>query len=445
MTKPDPKKFHKLYGTKKVKMVYDKKDYVDYIIMNILTAAVMYACFASDFVASRVDTVLPGAGMMMALLSVGYCAQMILLFPKRHGGVKLQAPIMIKRPMEVVHSVIYHLTNVKPMWYVAVGLLLLENYVISITPTWPHKVELMHEIAVYGFFLHFILLMLYRTFILIGHLQKTAHIREVLMQSNWRGQITRQPNMALEVWHAYCTGMMTHIALLAPWYVVIALSNFSLVLMPVVVILNIVVQFRFLKDMNNWYYREHWLGHNSEFEFVYLHGPHHDAIPSGLVGVAGTGFLEGFVRNAIGFPAPFFNPILSFLFHTQLVYEDINLHQYIPGMFPKVDRGFENVSQHSSHHYGKMEPLGVGLKLDQPSCPERVEKAYKMLPYEFNNSAMLDEQLTDFKWDNPQHRWYLSMIDKYQGSDGNDAEPIAAADTKPNASAESKKETEESA
>ena len=191
--------------------------------------------------------------------------------------------------------------------------------------------------------------------------------------------------------------------------------------MPLFVVVNIVVQFKFLKQINNWYYREHWLGHNSEVEFIYLHGPHHDAIPSGLVGVAGTGFLEGFVRNGIGFPAPFFNPILSFLFHTQLVYEDINLHQYIPGMFPKVDREFENVSQHSSHHYGKMEPLGVGLKLDQEVCPERVAKEYKMIPYEFKNSAMLDEELTGFKWDNPQHRWYLSMIDKYQGSDDSDS------------------------
>lgn len=421
MTKPEKSQFHKLYGTKKLRMVYSKQDYSDYILMNGITAVLMYCCYASDLVAPRMDAVLPGGGLSIAAIAGLLCLQMVALFPKRQGGVKWQMPLVLQRPREVFHSLGYHFGNIQSMWLLAVAVLLLENVVIALTPTWPHQTELMHAIAVYAFFIHFAILMLYRTAVLISHLRKAEHVREVLSQSNWRGQIKRQPNMALEIWHAYCTGTTTHICLLAPWYMVIALANFSLLLLPAVILINVLVQFRFLKQINNWYYREHWLGHNSEIEFIYLHGPHHDAIPSGLVGVAGTGFLEGFVRNGIGFPAPFFNPVLSFLFHTQLVYEDINLHQYIPGVFPKIDREFENVSQHSSHHYGKMEPLGVGLKLQQPSCPERVAKEYKMLPDEFKNSALLDEQLTGFKWDNPQHRWYLSMIDKYQDTDNGGA------------------------
>src|SRR5262249_28348925 len=136
----------------------------------------------------------------------------------------------------------------------------------------------------------------YRTVILIAHLAKRELVREVLMQTPWQRTIKAKTNMTLEILHAYGTGVLTHIVLLAPWYMVIKYSRFSVIFLPVVCLINVIVHLKWMQRYNGWFYRDHWLGHNSELEFVYLHGTHHDAIPSGLIAVSENGFLEGFLR-----------------------------------------------------------------------------------------------------------------------------------------------------
>src|SRR5262249_28075432 len=93
---------------------------------------------------------------------------------------------------------------------------------------------------------------------------------------------------------------------------------------------------------------------------------------------------------------------------------DIDSHQYIPGVFPRMPRGFYEVSHHSTHHFGHIEPYGFGINVDQPNVSEETKKRFSELPDELKNALELDEQLTGYQWDNPKHRWFLDLIDKYQ-------------------------------
>jgi hypothetical protein len=169
-----------------------------------------------------------------------------------------------------------------------------------------------------------------------------------------------------------------------------------------------------MRTYNLWFYRDHWLGHNSELEFVYLHGPHHDAIPCGLIGVSGNGFLEGLLRHSLGNPMALYGPVAAFLLYTFEVVTDINSHQYIPGVFPKMPRKFHEHAQHSTHHYGRLEPYGVALRIDQAGGLGGKKWLRFLYPPELRTSYLLDTQLTEFQWDNARHRRFLELFDKYQ-------------------------------
>jgi hypothetical protein len=239
-------------------------------------------------------------------------------------------------------------------------------------------------------------------------------VREVLLQSSWRNVGRVRQNIRLEIVHAYLTGILTHIILIAPWYLIITHVKFSVLLVPLICLLNARMHVWFLKVINDWFYRDHWLGHNSELEFLYLHGTHHDAIPSGLMAVAGNGLLEGLWRNLLGYPTPFYNPLWAFVAYSVEIYRDIDFHQYIPGIFPRLGAEFRAVGQHSTHHFGRLEPYGFGIKLDQPGFSAGFKAAFRQFPDEFSNSIRLDEELTQFEWDNPRHRWYLEMSRRYE-------------------------------
>ncbi|HEX6160168.1 MAG TPA: hypothetical protein VF111_08380, partial [Thermoanaerobaculia bacterium] len=105
-------------------------------------------------------------------------------------------------------------------------------------------------------------------------------------------------------------------------------------------------------------------------------------------------------------------PVLAFLVLTIEVQKDIEAHQYIPGVFPRLPRKVVEVSQHSTHHFGQIEPYSFGIKVDQPDA-ERYKNLFRGLPDTLRNSAKLDEELTSFKWDNPTHRRTLSLYAKY--------------------------------
>jgi|SRR5262245_9982793 len=399
MKKNDPAVFHKLYGIKKSRIAYQGRDFLDYLLMIALSALAVGLSY--------------GVGHVMSIVGLALCAFMLATFISRHG-VEFRAPSILRRPQDALYMLLYKLQNLKPIYFIALGLLLLENFLIAATPNLPHHVGLMRTIALWLFYAHFISITAYRTAILADHLAKKELVREVLTQTPWKRVVNEKTNITLEIAHAYCTGLLTHIILIAPWYLVITHASFSVIFLPVVCLINVIVQLKWTKALNAWFYRDHWLGHNSELEFIYLHGTHHDAIPSGMIAVAGNGFLEGFMRFTVGMPTAFYNPVISFLFYTVEIKHDIKRHQYIPGVFPRMPRELMELFQHSAHHYGLLEPYSIGMKLDQPGVAEEYKKSYARYPDEITNSIKLDEELTGFRWDNQTQQKILNLYDKYQ-------------------------------
>jgi hypothetical protein len=399
MKKNDPAVFHKLYGIKKSRIAYHGRDFLDYLLMIALSALVVGLSY--------------GFGHVMSIVGLALCALMLATFIARHG-VEFRAPLILRRPQDVIYMFIYKLQNLKPMYFVALGLILLENFLIAVTPNLSHHVELMRAGALWLFYIHFMSITAYRTVVLIDHLAKKELVREVLTQTPWKRVVNAKTNITLEILHAYVTGLLTHIVLLAPWYLVISYSSFSVILLPVMCFIDVVVHWKWIKGYNAWFYRDHWLGHNSELEFIYLHGTHHDAIPSGLIAVSENGFLEGFMRYTVGSPTSCYNPVISFMIHMVEIITDIKRHQYIPGVFPRLPRRMLEIFQHSTHHYGLLAPYSVALKVDQPYVAEEYKKYYAKYPDTVTNSIRLDEELTGFRWDNPIQQKILSLYDKYQ-------------------------------
>ena len=392
--------FHKLYGIRRARIGYHKRDFLDYILMIALSALAVGLSY--------------GVNHVMSIAGLALCVLMLPTFIARHG-VEFRVPLILKRPQDVLYMLAYKLRNLRPMYFIALGLLLLENALIAATPNLPHHVELMRTIAFYLFYTHFISITAYRTAILVDHLAKKELVREVLMQTPWKRVVNEKTNITLEIAHAYCTGLLTHIVLIAPWYLVISYFNFSVIFLPPVCLINVIVHWKWIKALNAWFYRDHWLGHNSELEFIYLHGPHHDAIPSGMIAVAENGYLEGFLRFTVGAPASFYNPVISFMVYTMEIKSDIDVHQYIPGVFPRMPRKWMEIAQHSTHHYGMLAPYSMGMKLDRSGVAEDNKKRlYSRYPDELANSIRLDEELTGFQWDNPIQQRIISLYDRYQ-------------------------------
>jgi hypothetical protein len=399
MREHNPDFFHKLYGARQSRIRYSKRDFLDYLLMVLLSAIAISFSY--------------GFGHIMSIVGLALCAFTLPTFIARHG-VEFGVPLILKRPQDVLYMFVYKLRNLRPMYFIALGLLLLENVLIAATPNLPHHVELARTIAFYLFYAHFISITAYRTAILVDHLAKKELVREVLMQTPWKRAVNEKTNITLEIAHAYCTGLLTHIILIAPWYLVISYFSFSVIFLLPVCMINAIVQWNWIKALNSWFYRDHWLGHNSEFEFIYLHGTHHDAIPSGMIAVAGNGFLEGLLRFTVGAPATFYNPVISFIVFTVDIKSDIDVHQYIPGVFPRMPRRWMEIAQHSTHHYGLLAPYSMGMKLDRSGDAEDNKKFQGLYPDEITNSIGLDEELTGFKWDNPIQQRTLSLYDKYQ-------------------------------
>src|SRR5947209_2277922 len=214
MAKNDPAVFHKLYGTKRPRVVYYKKDFIDYVLMILLSALVIIFSY--------------GFSSAMSIAGLALCAFMLVTFVIRHG-LEFRVPAVLRKPHEFFYMFAYKLQNLKPVYFMALGLLLLENLAIAATPNLPHHVEGMRKVALYLFYAHFLAITLYRTAILIDHLIKRELVREILMKTAWQRVIKQNTTITLEIIHAYCIGVLTHIVLIAPWYLVIIYAKFSVI------------------------------------------------------------------------------------------------------------------------------------------------------------------------------------------------------------------------
>lgn len=400
ITPADRETYHRLYGPARPRIAYYRGDALDYLLMVACCAVVIRLSY--------------GAGNWIGYAGIALCAFMVVTFPLRHG-IALRVPALLRRPQDCLYMLIYKLQNIRPMYLAGLAVLILDNWIIVHTPGLPHESTLVRKIAIGMFYGHFTVISLYRTVMLGAHLRRRGLVRDVLSQTSWKSALLQQPNMTLQIVHAYVTGLLTHIVLLAPWYMVLTHCRYSIITIPLICLADVLIHFRYLRSFSGWFYRDHWLSHNSEIEFLYLHGTHHDAIPSGLIAVSGNGFLEGFVRHTLGNPLPFYSPLVSFVIYTLEVVQDIHGHQYIPGVFPKQPRSFHETSQHSTHHFGRLEPYSIAFKMAEPAAGDEVKRHFQFPPAEILNSIEFDEQLTGFQWDNMRYRKFMELFDRYQG------------------------------
>ncbi|HEX6160862.1 MAG TPA: hypothetical protein VF111_11895, partial [Thermoanaerobaculia bacterium] len=248
MATHSPAVFHELYGERKPRATYYGRDFLDYMLMIAISAVVIGLSY--------------GVTHVLALTGYVLCAFTLAAFVIRHG-IELRVPLIVRRPQDVVFMLLYKLRNLTPMYLVALAVLLLESVLIAATPKLPHFSDAMRTVALYLFYVHLGVITVYRTVILADHLAKKELVREVLMQTSWKRVITGKTNMTVEILHAFSTGLLAHIILIAPWFLVIKYASFSLLFLPVVAAINVAVQLKWIKRINAWFYRDHWLGHNA--------------------------------------------------------------------------------------------------------------------------------------------------------------------------------------
>jgi len=235
---------------------------------------------------------------------------------------------------------------------------------------------------------HFTFLTAFRTYALVDHLRKLDLCRTRLMETNWRKELDHAPLPVL-ILHAYVTGIFSHCLALVPWTMRILYMQQSLMFMPISLISDVATlllvgetspngDVEIPKDADgkqNWIaklvmamnwsvYERHKEGHQSRMGFNYLHGMHHDGLPSALIAIGEAGALEGMI-NCVDIPGEscFHSHLFLASEATKKVLKNMIMHQYIPGVFPYVRCVIQVDQHHSEHHYLSMKPLSMGMNL----------------------------------------------------------------------------------
>lgn len=403
----DPAVCHRTFGRRKPNIAYAASDFVDYVLMNAIVVALAAWVF--------------GLPHPLTIVSAILAFFMIVAFPIRHG-LRLAFPVILRRPQEIVFSFVYKILNVRTPLLVAACLALSEQLFMHLTPGLPHASSVMRTAGLTAFYVSFAVVTLFRTRSLLDHLAKRELVREVLSRySIWKKAVA-STSPTFEIAHAYVSGVLSHLAMVAPWYLALTRLEHSVIFLPFGLVASVLVyrafffrrEFRewesrkrksakaavpfdeprpeMLGTVASWFYRDHWVGHNSELEFVYLHGSHHDSIPVGLLATGEHGHLEGFLRYCFGYPTFFLSPIWPLFEITVLLILNIGTHQYVPGIFPYCfwhSRG--NV--HFLHHFGRLVPYGVTTT----GRPE------------------IDIALNGYDPDNAGRKTWQSLVDEYEG------------------------------
>ncbi len=200
----DPGFYHKIYGSntlRKPRTVYYKKDFIDYTVMMVLTALVIGMSY--------------GFRHFMSITGYALCAFMVAAFAIRHG-VEIIVPVLFRDPAELFWVWVYKLRNLRPVYFVALGLLVLENVVIRLTPGLPHHSEWIRQGAFYLFYLNVAGITVYRTISLIDHLIKREMVREILMQTPWRRSVKEKTTWSWRFFMPISPGSCRTLSCLAP-------------------------------------------------------------------------------------------------------------------------------------------------------------------------------------------------------------------------------------
>ena len=111
--------YHKLYGQHDLRMAYRKSDFLDYLLMLCMVAAILFVTY--------------GSGNLLTYTGAFICVFMGVIFPLRHGA-KLKKPLLLDRPQDFFFVLVHKLQNLRLPFLLAVGLLAVENTIIHLTP-----------------------------------------------------------------------------------------------------------------------------------------------------------------------------------------------------------------------------------------------------------------------------------------------------------------------
>jgi hypothetical protein len=251
----------------------------------------------------------------------------------------------------------------------------------------------------------------FRVAVLVAHWLRAAQVRDVLMCSPIRHQLGRISVHVL-IAQAFITGLLSHLCLMAPSALFLSNSHPSWLREALLTAAagTVFLAGRFLRRENELvryyrlFYQNHRTAHDSRFMFTVLHGPHHDAIPSALIGSAGgTGFLENGDRAITWLDMLDSVTITQFNWARNIVV-DMLFHQYIPGVFPFSKGVVKGGVHHVAHHFGSLRPLGI------------VTHGY------WEVSDFRD----GYRTDNRRIRWFLDVFEHFERLGGQERERFFA-------------------
>jgi len=374
-------------GKTTTKMIYSKHDFTDYTIMLVLSQMLLICIFGQEHIFSQ-------AGFFIA----GFLFFMFIL----RRGVSIKYPHIFNLP-ELFRLMVYKFTNFRLMVAYQIASLFVEQIIIRVTPQLPHYKDEVQQMSLYLFYLSFIVITIFRTIILFCHLFNATHVLEFLQKTGWKKVMgSTTPAAIFDIFHGYCTGVLSHIFVVANWFLVIHYFEHSLLLLPFRVYICHKLYIKFEdEDLNSWYYRDHWLGHHSAIDFIYLHGPHHDAIPISLISAAETGPLEALMRHIMGHPESYTPPLYAFYIFTKTLIRVMVGHQYVPGIFPYSASIIQYGVHHVEHHYLQMRPLANGI--DPKKCKSS------------SHDTTIDTTLDSYNPENATWKWFCEQVKLIEG------------------------------
>eukprot|EP00035_Acanthoeca_spectabilis_P011367 m.199895 g.199895 ORF g.199895 m.199895 type:complete len:395 (-) comp15325_c0_seq10:164-1348(-) len=310
---------HSVLTSTKVRMTYNSTDVADYAVMVTMTSLLGVCCFGFEH--------------WMTELCFLCSAWLLVSFILRHGAT-FKMPRCAQDPHAFLRMLYYKIDNARTPLLVSAAGFVVEQLVIVSTPMWEHNVPRFRETLLAIFTATFCIVTVIRSLVLAAHIYQQDQLFDFLESSPWKKVLGRSGwwMRYVHLLHAFVTGIQCHILAVAPLYLLIYYGQHSMVLLPLRACFDVVIYGWWLRThWNDWLYRDHWISHHDELEFVYLHGPHHDALPISLMAAHDTGMLEGFLRFSLGLPEAFAAPLLSVPLRGFQVLADMVFHQYVPG------------------------------------------------------------------------------------------------------------------
>ena len=242
-----------------------------------------------------------------------------------------------------------------------------------------------------------------RTVSLFSHLKSQAHVKAVLLRTQWAKEIKQGVPFPAYILEAYLVGFATSCLQLLPMYFYRKFLNQTLALFGVELV-QIACRREYRSLISHLHsYNQHKLDHTPP-GFVYIHGTHHNVLPCAINSCNEAGLLEAFLNELCMSRTYSFPPLMVYE-NTALIVKNMLVHAHIPGVFPYSQYVFRNNNRHIEHHMFNLRPLATG-RLYRISDNDIV--IGDQIP------GMENESTVRYKPDNEVWRAFASSTEKFE-------------------------------